>query len=104
YATPDQVGYHVVLLLGARYGVVEHPGIEQAVEVGLVLGLAVGLALGGDGAVGLDRDGPEFAGFRIPGVDGAQGVADLLRVDGGHVKDLIERLALATLAIATVED
>ena len=58
-----------------------------------------------DGAVGFNGNRAEVAAFfilRIPGVDGAQGVADFLRVDAGSAVDLVERLAL--VAAAAVQD
>ena len=84
HAATDQHRHHKVLLLCGGHLVLQQPVVQQGVEVQLLLGLTVGLALGGDGALGLHGDVAQFFGAFVPGVDGADGVADLLRVDGGH--------------------
>ena len=99
HAATDQHCHHKVLLLYGRHLVLQQPVVQQGVEVQLLLGLTVGLALGGDGAIGLHRDGAQFFSAFVPGVDGADGVADFLRVDGGDAAHLVQRFAFAGAAL-----
>src|SRR5690554_3912720 len=83
HAATDQGRDDEVLLLYVRHLVFKDPAVKQVVEVDLLLGLAPGFALRGDRTVGLDRYRAVFLGAGIPGVYGAQRIADLLRMDGG---------------------
>src|SRR5690606_21922845 len=104
HTATDQGRDDEVLLLHVRHPVLEDPAVEEVVEIGLFLGLAPGFALRGDRTVGLDRYRTVLLGAGIPGVYGAQRIADLLRMDGGDrvlaFADAVKGLALgATLTV-----
>ena len=59
--------------------VFDDPVVQQRVEIVLAAAwLPVGFALGGNGTIWLHGDGAVAGGFVVPGVDGADGIADFL--------------------------
>src|SRR6266702_6167189 len=90
-AAANEVGHYVVLLIIAGRLIFDHPAIEQRIEIELLAGLAISFTPEGDRAIGFDGNRAESVFVGVPGVNGADGIAQFLRVDGGKSPDSVKR-------------
>lgn len=101
YTATDEDADDVVLFFFRQDFVFFYPLVKEGIEVFFLPGLTESDAQGGNGTIGFSSDG-EGRLLVVPGVNGANGVADFLAVHASFAVDGVEHFAF--FRFAAVED